>query len=66
MTTTPQRLDAAITDVLATWATETGQPPPSSLFCAEAHPLDESTLCRRLDGHPGVHAAAGDDVWDPA
>jgi hypothetical protein len=66
MTATPQRLDAAITDVLATWATETGQSPPAAIFCAEPHPLDESILCRRIDGLCPPHAADADDVWDPA
>lgn len=36
----------------------------AAAFCAETHPFDDATLCRRLDGHPGPHAAGEDDVWD--
>lgn len=31
--------------------------------CEEAHPFDDSALCRRLDGHSGVHAADG-KAWE--
>lgn len=31
--------------------------------CAEPHPFDDSALCRRLDGHRGVHAADG-KAWE--
>lgn len=30
---------------------------------AESHPLDESTLCRRLDGHSGTHQSDGTAAW---
>lgn len=31
--------------------------------CGEGHPLDESTLCRRLVGHSGLHSSDGQDAW---
>lgn len=35
----------------------------ADLFCLEPHPFDDSALCRRLDGHSGVHAADG-KAWE--
>lgn len=61
--TDPQPLHAALTDALADWPRITGQPVPVALFCAEAHPIDQSSLCSRLAGHTGLHVAGDDDDW---
>ena len=61
-TTDPQRLAEAMDDVMQVWARKYGQTPPVALFCAEEHPFD-GALCRRLTGHPGVHAADG-KAWE--
>lgn len=63
-TTDPQRLADALDDTVRGWAATTGQTPPSGLFCGQAHPWDDATLCRRLDGHGGVHAADTDNCWN--
>lgn len=31
--------------------------------CEEPHPFDDRAVCRRLDGHSGVHAADG-KAWE--
>ena len=31
--------------------------------CEERHPFDDQAVCRRLDGHSGVHAADG-KAWE--
>ncbi len=59
----PQRLASAMDDVLNSWQAETGQAVPTALFCAESHPWDALTLCRRLDRHSGHHASDGGDDW---
>lgn len=62
-TTDPQPLAEAMDSVIQTWHRRTGQTPPMAIFCAQSHPFDESTLCWRLDGHSGVHAADG-KAWE--
>lgn len=36
----------------------------AATFCADPHPFDPRVLCRRLDGHSGVHAADPDIAWE--
>jgi hypothetical protein len=62
-TTDPQSLSSVLEDVLNGWQATTGQRPPALMFCAAEHPLDPATLCRRFDGHGGVHAADEHDAW---
>lgn len=59
----PQRLAAALYDALRGWEAETGQAGPSALLCGEGMPLDPAVLCRRLDGHAGIHQSDGGDAW---
>lgn len=61
-TTDPQRLVDAMDHAIRTWSRATGQTPPMAIFCGEEHPFD-GALCRRLDGHSGVHAADG-KAWE--
>jgi hypothetical protein len=60
---TLEPLRDGLDDALRTWAEPARQHIPSALFCAAANPFDPSTLCRRLDGHPGLHSADGLDAW---
>ncbi len=62
-TTDPRPLATVLDDVLNDWHGETGQHPPALMFCAAGHPFDPTVLCRRLDGHGGVHAADEHDAW---
>lgn len=34
-----------------------------ALACAEPHPLNDSLLCRHLQGHSGTHGAGPDTTW---
>lgn len=59
----PQQFAAALYDALRDWEAKTGQRPPAAIWCGEAMPLDPAVLCRRLDGHPGIHQSDGGDAW---
>lgn len=63
MTAEPELFRDAMETAISRWSTATGQSPPLAIFCADPHPLDPATLCRRLDGHDGSHAADGVDAW---
>lgn len=42
----------------------TAQTAPWLTFCADPHPLDPAVLCRRLDGHSGLHGADEELAWE--
>lgn len=63
MTAQPVRLLDGLDDALDGWAAPARSLLPAAVFCAAAHPFDESILCRRLDGHSGLHASDGQDAW---